>query len=211
MGLTVVGSRAVAKKNRIYHKDGCMYAKRIKYDHVMRIPLENAVDKGYCMCKYCAGLKGDVRVQKKSLERRNKKNSMQFHYDQATDTLFVATNIGFWKIYWKEEIQSYLLYHRNEYNKNISLETAMYGDFHRQGDVRPTDMLNSLLDYIHAHDTSKVIIADDYRKLPQKTKKQKKYYKCAERKARRKQAFRLDMIFASLEKANAGFRELSFC
>lgn len=211
MGLSVVGSTAVAKKKRIYHKEGCMYAKRIKVDHVRRIPLEKAIEKNVCFCKYCAGLKGDMRVQKKSLKKRNKKNSMQFHYEQNNDTLYVSTNIGFWKIYWKKEERGYILYHRNEYNKEMSLETAMNGDFHRQGDVKPTDMLNTLLDYIHAHDISKAIIADDYRKLPKKTKKQRKYYRCAERKAKRKQAFRLDMIFASLEKANAGFKELSYC
>lgn len=211
MGLTVIGSAAVAKKNRIYHKDGCIYAKRIKFDNVKRLSLEKAINKDVCFCKYCAGLKGDMRIQKKSFEKRNKKNSMLFHYDQNTDTLYVSTNIGFWKIFWKEELQSYLLYHRNEYDKSITLETATYGEYHRQRDVKPTDMLNSLLDYIQAHDISKAIIADDYRKLPKKTKKQRRYYRCAERKERRKQALRMDMIFASLEKSNIGYKELSFC
>lgn len=211
MGLTVIGSVAVAKKNRIYHKDGCIYAKRIRFDNVKRISLEKAVAKNVCFCKYCAGVKGDVRIQKKSYEKQNRKNSMQFHFDQNTDTLYISTKIGFWKIFWKEELQNYLLYHRNEYDKSMSLESAVYGEYHRQRDVKPTDMLNSLLDYIQAHDISKAIIADDYRKLPKKTKKQKKYYRSAERKAKRKEALRIDMIFASLEKSNAGYRELSFC
>lgn len=168
MGLTVIGSAAVAKKNRIHHKDGCIYAKRIKIDNVKRISLEKAVEKNVCFCKYCSGVKGDVRIQKKSYEKQKKKNSIQLHYDQNTDTLYASKKIGFWKILWKEELQSYILYHRNEYDKNISLESAVCGEYHRQRDVKPTDMLNILLDYIQAHDISKAIIADDYRKLPKK-------------------------------------------
>ena len=43
------------------------------------------------------------------------------------------------------------------------------------------------------------IILEDYKKLPQRTKKQKKYYKKAEQRARRLQIRRVDMLLDSLK------------
>ena len=42
-------------------------------------------------------------------------------------------------------------------------------------------------------------ILEDYKKLPQRTKKQKKYYKKAEQRARRLQIRRVDMLLDSLK------------
>ena len=49
------------------------------------------------------------------------------------------------------------------------------------------------------HDRAKRIILEDYKKLPQRTKKQKKYYKKAEQRARRLQIRRVDMLLDSLK------------
>ena len=93
----------------------------------------------------------------------------------------------------------------------MDFEEAIHGDFHRQSDVKATESMEKIVDYIIAHDRAKVIIMDDYRKLPKSTKRQKQYYKMAERKNRRNAARRLDAIFASLEQSQVGIREYSFC
>ena len=49
------------------------------------------------------------------------------------------------------------------------------------------------------HERAKRIILEDYKKLPQRTKKQKKYYKKAEQRARRLQIRRVDMLLDSLK------------
>lgn len=67
------------------------------------------------------------------------------------------------------------------------------------------------MNYIVAHDRAKLTIADDYRKLPKRTNRQKKYYQLAERKDARKKMRRLDSIFAAIEKAQPEIKQYAFC
>lgn len=62
-------------------------------------------------------------------------------------------------------------------------EQIIYGKYHIQTDVRPAWSPFALIDYIIKHDKAKRIIEEDYRKLPKKTKREKRYYKMAERKS----------------------------
>ena len=204
--IALISSKAVAKKDRIYHKMGCIYARRIKNINRKCIP-DKDTRKEDCNCKYCGGLKGDVRLLAKYMNKKN----ITFKYDAWSDTFYLCTDLGFWKIYWKEEERGYLLYHKNTYNKQMEFESAKHGNFHRQKDVKPNASLNSLVDYIIAHDKSKEIIFDDYKKLPQRTKRQKKYYKIAERKVHRHNANRVDNIFKFLEQENKDYKKMSFC
>ena len=136
---------------------------------------------------------------------------MQITYKKEVDTMYIRTNIGFWKIYLKKEIGKYLLYHRNKYFSDMEFKQAAAGEFHRQTDEKPTESLAALIDYIGAHDRAKVTIQEDYRKLPQQTKKQKKYYKAAEKKAKAKEHERIDELFAMIENSRTEMRSYSFC
>jgi len=55
------------------------------------------------------------------------------------------------------------------------------------------------LQYIVKHDAAKKVEQIDYKNLPQRTKKQKKYYRQAENRARRKSVSRVLDLFAELE------------
>ena len=55
------------------------------------------------------------------------------------------------------------------------------------------------LQYIVKHDAAKKVEQIDYKNLPQRTKKQKKYYRQAENRARRKGVSRVLDLFAELE------------
>ena len=106
-----------------------------------------------------------------------------------------------------------MLFHRNEYDKSISLEQAASGIYHRQTDVKPTSSLHRLINYIVEHDKAKLIIMDDYRKLPRETALQRKYYRKAEKKAKsreRKMArIRLDDLFRQIEEQDPEIRQLA--
>ena len=93
----------------------------------------------------------------------------------------------------------YLLYHRNSHIKGMEFWEAVNGNFHRQSDVKATESMEKIVEYIVAHDRAKVTIMDDYRKLPTSTKKQKQYFKSAKRKADRKASRRLDSLFLMIE------------
>ena len=51
----------------------------------------------------------------------------------------------------------------------------------------------------------------DYRKLPNRTKKQKKYYKQAQKQVRRKAIRKINKLFAKLEANNPEYKALSYC
>ena len=87
----------------------------------------------------------------------------------------------------------------------------MYGELHRQGDVKTTDSLDDIVEYIEAHDSAMIIIMNDYRKLPRDLKKQRRYYQAAQRKDRRNATRRVDAIFAELERTQIGLRQSSIC
>ena len=95
--------------------------------------------------------------------------------------------------------KGFLLYHANRYDQTKTFESLMHDFYHRQNDVLPTESLLKLIHYIVEHDKARNIILEDYKKLPQRTKKQKRYYKKAEQKARRLQIRRVDMLLDSLK------------
>lgn len=199
--MLVVASTENSKKNRIYHRYGCIYANRIKPNHRMEMEATPIVRHRYRKCKYCGGLYGDVRVHMSRLEDLSTRKNVNFIYNRDTDTFYIQTEIGFWKIYSEDKTDKYILYHRNAYESGMDLETAMWGEFHRQADVKITSSMDKIVDYVIKHDAAKIIIQDDYRKLPKRTKKQKKYFRSAERKAKRKEMQRLDYLFAAIAQA----------
>lgn len=208
-GMLVVASSAVEKKQRIYHKYGCIYARRIKADNRIEISSEQAERRHYKKCKYCSGLKGDVKVHKTAFATWSRKKNMSFTYKDETHTLYIQTEIGFWKVFLKEDLGMYLLYHRNSYIKGMEFWEAVNGDFHRQSDVKATESMEKIVEYIIAHDRAKVTIMDDYRKLPTSTKKQKQYFKAAKKREDKKAARRLDSLFLMIENQE-GIKNLSY-
>ena len=193
--MLVFGSKATPKNERVYHKINCIYGKRIKKDNLVRMSLNQAEKRHYKECFYCGGMRGDVRTQNKQIKFWENKYGITLTYHIESDSLFVKTKIGFWKIHINTENGKYLLYHRNSYTNNQS-------GFHRQNDMKSADSLEKLINYIVAHDKAKEIIMDDYHKLPQRSKKQKKYYRQAERRARTESIKRVEMLFTMLQHEN---------
>lgn len=209
--MLAVVSRKSDEKHRIYHRPECIYAKRIKTENRWEMNTQQA-EKHHCKsCSYCGGLAGDVRGHKATIIKWEQKYNMKFTYKRSTDTLYIQTEIGFWKVFKKEELGKYVLYHRNFFTKEMNFAEAICGEFHRQVDVKATESMEKIVEYVAAHDRAKVIIMDDYRKLPKTTKKQKKYYRAAERREKKRTRERLDSIFATLERAENGLKEYSFC
>ena len=196
--LVVISDRNKEKKP-IYHLPECKYAKMIKTENRFVISSEQASKRKLCACQYCSGLRGIMRVYKDILAKWETKYDISITYDKNSDRIYVKTDVGFWRIYLRNDDNQYLLFHRNKYDSSIPYEVAISGNYHRQKDVKATQSLQKIIEYIAAHDKAKMIIADDYHNLPRKTKRQKKYYKIAKKKAARKQAKRMDMLFSKVE------------
>ena len=194
MDMSVVVS--IGSNSRVYHRIGCPYEKRISEKYRMGMSEKRARKKGYHFCKYCGAVKGLFRVQGDKLTRIARGMDEELRFEK--DTFFVRTDAGFWKFYWVKDAQGFVLYHRNTFNEAWSYESMMRGTFHRQKDVKATNAPKDILQYISAHDRAKKIIADDYRKLPRSTPKQKQYYKAAQSRDRRKKVRRVERLFELL-------------
>lgn len=197
--MIMVSSRNIPEQIRVIHKPNCPHAKHILPRNRIRSDIEiKYVDPQY-LCSLCTGLRGDFRTRKEEIRGWEDKYRMKIRYDTCSDTCFISTLHGFWKIYEHPATGEYLLYHRNYYDSEIPYDKAVHGSFHRQKDVKATDSLGKLVAYIAAHDRSKGIIKEDYRNLPKTSHKQKKYYKQAKNRIRREKVRKVEKIFSMLE------------
>lgn len=208
--MQVVISKGVSKGKRVYHRPGCMYMKRIKYGNIRSMTEKKAKRLEIRECKYCSGLIGDYRCREHDIEYWERKKGLKFTYYKDENAVQIQTDVGAWKL--QENSKGlYYLKHKNVYTQDMSSDEIKNGSYHYQKDVKSTDSFASLVQYIIDHDRAKAIIMDDYRKLPQKTKKQKIYYKIAERKHRRNMNRKIDAIFAAIERENPELKRVSMC
>lgn len=196
-----------ASRRMVYHRRGCIYADRMKVSHRMTLKMNDAVRHGYHECTYCGGMKGAVRVSKKQLDQTGYDIALEYLYDEKSDSLFIRTELGFWKIIYRKG-NGFSLFHCNQYDREKTFEAMMQDKYHRQSDVLPDESLFKLIYYVVEHDKAKKIILEDYKKLPKRTKRQKKYYKKAEQRARKLQISRVEMLLDSL-KAGYPVRQLA--
>jgi len=208
--MILIASIAKPKKKMIFHKSKCFYTNKITYSNLKILDSNYVRNHKYHTCKYCDGFVGDMRIYKRYMEEKSQEGKIKFYPNYNKETLFVETNVGLWRLYRDSENCTYVLYHHNYFKPGMSVEDAMAGrHFHRQSDVKETENLEKIFEYIIAHDKAKEIIADDYRNLPKTSKQQKKYYRQAKNRDRRKQVRRVDQLFIMLESQNADLKKLS--
>ena len=205
--LMVVNFEESAKK--IYHRQNCEIALEIPFCNRFEMETKKAIKLGYSMCPCCGGLKGEMRLRESQLESLEKKYDFSLTYVEDKDRLYIKTETGFWMVLFQRDMAKYLLFHRNEYSSDLTFEELTEGPYHRQYDRNPTESLEKIMCYVSNHDKAKGIIADDYKKLPQDTKKQKKYYKAAEKKSKGRQIRRVDSIFLMLEMQDPALKKVS--
>ena len=183
-------------KDMIYHEDTCPYAKRISKKYRRCKSEKVLLERGYRACSYCGGLHGFF------LKYDPMQDDPEASYDRKDKALCFRTDVGFWKVLEQGEHPTYRLWHlnRKDFDPNIDSKFLMRRSFHRQVDVQSTLNMSKIIQYIRDHDKAKKIMNDDWRKLPKKTQKQRKYYKQAKRREEKKQHKRLDQIFEMIEK-----------
>ena len=187
-------------QQRVYHKDGCPYVAKISGKFKKWVNIELPQYKYYRPCKYCGGMRGWARIFHKRPERESKEKGIDCIYHEKSGCILMKTKVGFWKVYWQPQTKRFLLFHKNgELDPTKSIRDLLHENFHRQGDFKPSIDFDSVTNYIANHDKNKEIAEKDYRKLPQKTKKQKKIFKHYASKARRDYAKRMDALFDSIK------------
>ena len=141
------------------------------------------------------------------IEQYAKTNNIQIEYD-GTD-LYVLTDMAAWKIAYGYHYDWFKLLHCPFDGKTLSMEEAKTAHYHVQGDVPRHQSPYKHIQYIVKHDEAKKVEQIDYKNLPQRTKKQKKYYRQAENRAKRKSVRRVLDLFTELE-AKEGYARVAF-
>lgn len=72
------------------------------------------------------------------------------------------------------------------------------GRFHRQWDAGTAYQPDKLVRYAEKHDEAIKVVEGDYRKLPRRTRRGKRYYENARRRATQMHERRLDELFAQI-------------
>ena len=137
------------------------------------------------------------RKQALQIEKYAAENGIQIEFDN-TD-LYIITDMAAWKIAYGYHFDWYKLLHCPFGDQPITMEEAKTAHYHVQADVPRNQSPYKHLQYIVKHDAAKKVEQIDYKNLPQRTKKQKKYYRQAENRARRKSVSRVLDLFAELE------------
>lgn len=195
----------ISKKSSqmIYHEEDCRYVKKMRSEHRVYISESVALEKGYRPCSWCGGMHG-VYLQLRTTPALYGKarDGLRESYDTIDKALCFRTEAGFWKILKQGEPATYRLWHLNhgDFDPAVSDRKLMRRSFHRQVDVKSTLKFGRIISYIHDHDKAKKIMDKDWKKLPNKTPKQRKYFKQAEKRERRKQNKRIDELFKKIEK-----------
>lgn len=190
-------------KVKVFHKPGCPYLKQIRSTNLASIDINRALkEPTFCECKYCGGTKGYAKIFKKRQNRHKYEKGMKCYWDAETNALYLMTDVGVWKLVFDRRIHQFILYHQNHswWNPNRPVKKQFHTAFHRQSDLPPNFNFDRIVDYIYSHDRNRKIEMEDYRKLPQKTKRQKKFYQAAKNRSKRREKKRMDKIFTNLSK-----------
>lgn len=137
------------------------------------------------------------RKQALQIEKYAIENGIQIEFDN-TD-LYIITDMAAWKIAYGYHFDWYKLLHCPFDEQPLTMEEAKAAHYHVQTDVARNQSPYKHLQYIVKHDAAKKVEQIDYKNLTKRTKKQKKYYRQAENRARRKSVSRVLDLFAELE------------
>ena len=192
-------------RTKIYHLPDCYHVKKIDYDKQVVMTLNEAREQGYRPCKNCNCLRGRVRDLTRSvesLEGIGRRRGAELFFDTKTDTFYIRTDHGFWKTFWRNG-KGLVLDHLNEreFDPRRSTKALTYRNFHHQWDVKPTTSLRELIIYVKKHDDAmKMIEEGRCRELPNRTKREKKYFRQAQKKQQRYQTKRIWDLFDQIER-----------
>lgn len=173
----------VSKHGRkVFHESFCPYLKKGENKYNFPLSEKQAVDQHYRECKFCRSVKG------LAYKYRDMLPDVESSYDPIDNAVCFKTKVGFWKSVWMENSQEWLLFHLNQrhFNPKAPSKVLMRKSFHRQVDVPATTSLAKVTAYIKRHDGDKENYGDDYHDLPRNSKKQKKFYKQAKKRAQKK-------------------------
>jgi hypothetical protein len=184
-----------------YHETWCPYARKIQRTHRAYLSEEKAIRRGYTECKYCHSPRGFVTKYQKDPSIKS-----DISYDPVDDAFCVRTNVGFWKLIWRNNVQNWQLFHMNHtgwdcFNPELPNKKLMRGSFHRQIDFSSTTSLRKAISYIEEHDKVYALAKNGIKNLPENNSKNRYNKKRVKNAQKRKSVRNVYKIFEELERS----------
>jgi len=173
----------ISKYSKIYHKDTCFYAKKINSENFKyAYKSDEFMEKGYTLCRCCSKLGSQYRSEKSEISSYAVKNHIKIWFEN--NELYIETIIATWKIVDADNNGVYVLYHSNTepYFKLKKNNGRYIHNYHLQKNVRSNTILG-FMKYINDHDVWRNNKLDEYKTLPQVTRKQKRKYNHEKKKS----------------------------
>lgn len=189
-------------EKKVYHEEFCPYAKRIKYHKWMSV--DKAEEKGYCQCSFCHGVQGLVYKYNKL---KPADAEYELSYDKVDDAFCVRTEVGFWKLIWRDKSETWATFHMNHkgggcFDPEKSSKDLMRGSFHKQKDLTPTASISRIMTYILSHDKNYKIGDDKVEQMPRNNSKQRSEYRRTKKRLQKEKVRNVFNIFKELERGN---------
>lgn len=198
--------RVVCYGSEVYHKPGCHYVQKMRYDNQLMVSREEARAHDCRSCRYCNSMNYHMNYESRAIEHFRRKKNMEFRL--VDGILYVKTAISCWKIVYVRNGEKLVLYHRNYSKQEIDFKHPENEYYHFQKDVPSSGSIASYLNYIYEHDRYKEAMYRGEKITDFSSKKNERRAKGVEKK---RSARRVDYLFRCLEKEHSGYRQLSCC
>ncbi|MCC8152724.1 MAG: hypothetical protein LIO96_15125 [Lachnospiraceae bacterium] len=195
-------------RGKVYHIPGCRYANWIPEKYVARQTKYRVESEGYRPCRCCNTLKFRVEREFHDLNLYCKDKQIEFHL--KPDALFVKTEIGCWKIVYRNDLQNYALYHRNDTGYPADFDHPEWETYHKQYDKPLVSSLTDAFTYIYKHDLFRKAEREANAKIKE-AKPDQKLKKKERMIERRKKMRRVEYLFRKIEDGDREFIKLSIC
>ncbi len=171
---------------KIYHTQLCTYARRMKPENKKAFyTVEEAIANGCRACNCCSVMGRKYQKEKKAIQNFARENRMKLWIDN--NVVYIETETAAWKIIPIGKTKKIGLYHANMENYRFCKKEKgkIIHNYHFQKGVK-ADSIMGFLKYIKSHDEWRESIKDDYKMLPTRTKGQRKKYKEAKDRAKKR-------------------------
>lgn len=179
----VVASKSA--RSKVFHYPSCKFVSTILKDNLITFKnKDEARKKGYRHCVYCSRIIKYYEENKKEIDSFIKSNGLKMYIDD--DSMYIDNIFYSWKITISPTGYNVILYHANTetYNSLKVKNGHFQHNYHLQKYKDAPDIMH-ILQYIVNHDNWKISSLDNYKKMPKRTKRQKKEYYKARRKSNR--------------------------
>lgn len=193
-------------KTNVYHRPGCKYVQMMRLQNQMEINRQAARAAGYCSCRCCNSMNYQYKCEQARIALYAEEKGMEIKYIDGI--VYVKTEVGCWKLVYARSVEKIAVYHRNHTETPLDFSKPQDELYHRQSDIPYVKNICGCLEYIDKH--------DKYRAAEQNGQRitrfsKEKYKRAAEKRIRRTQQHRVDLLFRELEAKDREYIKLSFC